>query len=79
MAKKHRRRRRSWSRTLLLLVFTAAALYAGAHYLFRAPDLAPEAEVPVSSDRPGSADLLTDEKEDAEALAQKAREIKEES
>ena len=72
MAKKHRRRRRSWSRTLLLLVFTAAALYAGAHCLFRAPDLSPEAEVPVSSDKPGSADLLTDEKEDAEALAQKA-------
>ena len=40
MAKKHRRRRRrrNWGRTMLLLVFTAAALYAGVHCIFRAPE-----------------------------------------
>ena len=38
MAKRHRRRR-SWSRTILLLVFVVAAVYAGAHCLFRAPEL----------------------------------------
>ena len=73
MAKRHRRRRRSWSRTLLLLVFIAAGLYAGAHCLFRAPDLGAEAEVPVSSDKPADAGLPADEAgDDAEALAQKA-------
>lgn len=39
MSKPHRRhKRRSWGRTLLLLVFLAAALYAGAHCVFRAPE-----------------------------------------
>ena len=39
MSKTHRRRRRyHWGRILLLLVFLAAALYAGAHCLFRAPE-----------------------------------------
>ncbi len=47
MSKKHRRRRRSWSRTLLLAVFTAAALYAGVHCLFRAPDLPAEDLLPA--------------------------------
>ena len=48
MAKKHRRRRRrNWGRTLLLLVFTAAALYAGVHCIFRAPET-PEPQTPVS-------------------------------
>lgn len=47
--KHHRRRRRSWSRTLLLFVFLAAALYAGVHCFFRAPDLKAEEEVPVSA------------------------------
>ena len=34
-----RRRRRSWSRTLLLIVFVSAAVYAGIHCLFRAPEV----------------------------------------
>lgn len=34
-----RRRRRSWSRTLLLIVFVSAAVYAGVHCLFRAPQV----------------------------------------
>lgn len=34
-----RRRRRSWSRTLLLIVFVSAAVYAGVHCLFRAPEV----------------------------------------
>ena len=72
MAKKHRRRRRSWSRTLLLLVFTAAALYAGAHCLFRAPDLTPEADTPVSADKPTDTDPSDDAVGEAEALALKA-------
>lgn len=39
MSKKHRRRR-SWGRTALGIVFVAAAVYAGAHCLFRAPEIA---------------------------------------
>ena len=72
MAKRHRRRRRSWSRTLLLLVFIAAALYAGAHCLFRAPDLTPEADTPVSADKPTDTDPSDDAAGEAEALALKA-------
>ena len=34
-----RRRRRSWSRTLLLVVFVFAAVYAGVHCLFSAPEI----------------------------------------
>lgn len=34
----HRKKRRNWGRILLLLVFLAAALYAGVHCLFRAPE-----------------------------------------
>lgn len=63
MATKHRRRRRSWGRTLLLLVFVAAALYAGVHCFFRPPEI-PSA-TPVSStvqDEPSDED-------DAEAQA----------
>ena len=39
MAKRTRRRRRSWSRLLLLAVFVAAALYAGYFCLFRPPEI----------------------------------------
>ena len=39
MSRTHRRhKRRNWGRTLLLLVFLFAALYAGAHCMFRAPE-----------------------------------------
>lgn len=39
MSRTHRRRKRhNWGRILLLLVFLSAALYAGAHCLFRAPE-----------------------------------------
>ena len=41
MTKKHRRRR-NWSRTLLLLVFAIAAIYAAAHCMFRAPEVQSE-------------------------------------
>lgn len=63
MATKHRRRRRSWGRTLLLFVFAAAALYAGVHCFFRPPEL--------SAPDPGSAaqDEPSTPEEDAEALA----------
>ena len=64
MSKKHRRRRRSWSRTLLLAVFIAAGLYAGVHCLFRAPDI--PAELPASA---GTADEPADVQQvDQEAI-----------
>ena len=67
MAKRHRRRR-SWSRTILLLVFAAAAVYAGAHCLFRAPELLSEIRPEEAS---ASAVLPSDtsEKEAADAAA----------
>ena len=68
MAKKHRRRR-SWSRTILLLVFVVAAVYAGAHCLFRAPELLEgirtESTVPVE----GPADTTAEDAAAAAALA----------
>ena len=68
MAKRHRRRR-SWSRTILLLVFVVAAGYAGAHCLFRAPELLEE--VPTESAAPAedAADTTAEEAAAAAALA----------
>ena len=66
MATKHRRRRRSWSRILLLLVFIAAGLYAGVHCFFRPP------EVPTSglvSSGEISDESSSTEEEDAAAQA----------
>ena len=65
MAKRTRRRRRSWSRLLLLVVFVAAALYAGYFCLFRPP------EVPAETTRPDEAEEVSaeDTAQDAEALA----------
>ena len=61
----HRRRSRSWGRICLLLIFAAAALYAGAHCLFRAPeqksvkgDPAQEVDGPVSDLPDGEAEAL---------------------
>ena len=69
MAKRTRRRRRSWSRLLLLVVFVAAALYAGYFCLFRPP------EVPAETTRPDEAEEVSaeDTAQDAEALAQAAQ------
>ena len=64
MTKKHRRRR-SWSRTLLLLVFAVAAIYAGAHCLFRAPELGSSAEIAARA----QAEALPEGTADAEAAA----------
>ena len=68
MAKRTRRRRRSWSRLLLLVVFVAAALYAGYFCLFRPP------EVPAETTQPNEAEEVSaeDAAQDAEALAQAA-------
>ena len=68
MAKRTRRRRRSWSRLLLLVVFVAAALYAGYFCLFRPP------EVPAETTRPDEAEEVSaeDTAQDAEVLAQAA-------
>ena len=70
MAKRTRRRRRSWSRLLLLVVFVAAALYAGYFCLFRPP------EVPAETTRPDEAEEVSaeDTAQDAEALAQAVEE-----
>ena len=46
---RHRQKRRSWSQTLLLLVFLSAALYAGVYCLFRAPDQKQEESSPVQT------------------------------
>ena len=68
MAKRTRRRRRSWSRLLLLVVFVAAALYAGYFCLFRPP------EVPAETTQPDEAEEVSaeDAAQDAEARAQAA-------
>ena len=60
MAKRTRRRRRSWSRLLLLVVFVAAALYAGYFCLFRPP------EVPAETAPADQTETLSDQ-EDAES------------
>lgn len=67
MSKKHRRRRRSWSRTLLLAVFIAAGLYAGVHCLFRAPEI--PANVPASAE---TADEPADVQQIDQAAADKS-------
>lgn len=52
----HRRRPRNWGRVLLLFVFIAAALYAGVHCLFRAPEQKPGGAGPVQeADGPAAA------------------------
>ena len=68
MAKRTRRRRRSWSRLLLLVVFVAAALYAGYFCLFRPP------EVPAETTQPNEAEEVSaeDAAQDAEAAAEAA-------
>ena len=66
MAKRTRRRRRSWSRLLLLAVFVAAALYAGYFCLFRPPEIPTD---PVDE----TEDLAAQETEqDPEAMARAA-------
>ena len=68
MAKRTRRRRRSWSRLLLLVVFVAAALYAGYFCLFRPP------EVPAETAPADQTEALSDQEDvqDAEAAAKAA-------
>lgn len=61
----HRRKPRSWSRVLLLLIFIAAALYAGAHCLFRAPEQKTDDPSPAQT-ADGPVQDLPDE--EAEAL-----------
>lgn len=65
MSRTHRRKARSRGRLLLLLVFAAAALYAGFHCLFRAPEQ--KTDEPSSVQTAGTpSDELPDE--EAEAL-----------
>lgn len=71
MPKKHRHHRRiriSWSRVLLLTVFTAAALYAGIHCLFRAPEV-PQEDLPPAEEVNAPADITSEEDAAARALA----------
>ena len=60
--------RRSWSRLLLLVVFAAAALYAGYFCLFRAP------EVPADTSQPDETETISDQEtvQDPEAEARAA-------
>lgn len=51
----HRRKRRNWTRVLLLVVFIAAALYAGVHCLFRAPEQKRDESIPVQASVDGAA------------------------
>ena len=67
MAKRHRRRR-NWSRTILLLVFVVAAGYAGAHCLFRAPELLTQA-LPQQASGPAEVPADTDPDDAAAAAA----------
>ena len=59
MAKRHRRRRH-WGRTLLLIVFAAAAIYAGLHCWYRAPDLQPEETSTPDADVAASSNIQAD-------------------
>lgn len=61
----HRCKSRNWGRVFLLLIFVAAALYAGVHCLFRAPEQRPAKDDP-SQEVDGPASNLPDE--EAEAL-----------
>ena len=52
MAKRRHRRRRHWGRTFVLLVFLAAAVYAGIHCWYHAPEIqdpAPDADAVSTS------------------------------
>ena len=70
MAQRTRRRRRSWSRILLLAVFAAAALYAAYFCLFRPPEVPAEETVPAEdADEPAGEETP---QEDPEALARAA-------
>lgn len=62
MPKSHRHRHPHWGRIALLLIFAAAAIYAGYHCLFRAPD---QSEQLIQNDSVLSSDLSNEE---AEAL-----------
>ena len=70
MAKRTRRRRRSWGRTFLLIVFTAAALYAGFHCFFRPPEQKQDEVIPVSDT---DTELSDQERAAAEAAAAHTR------
>ena len=70
MAKRTRRRRRSWGRTFLLIVFAAAALYAGFHCFFRPPEQKQEEAIPVSAT---DTELTDQERAEAEAKAAHTR------
>lgn len=51
----HRKKRRNWTRILLLVIFIAAALYAGVHCLFRAPEQKQDESSPVQAAVDGAA------------------------
>lgn len=67
MAKRVMKRRRSWKRTLLLLVLIAGIVYAGAHILIRPPEVEAQDDPNSAQETDGQSD-----QEDAEAAAQAA-------
>ena len=67
MAKRVMKRRRSWKRTLLLLVLIAGIVYAGAHILIRPPEVEAQEDPDPVQEMDGQSD-----QEDTEAAAQAA-------
>lgn len=68
MSKQHRRARRSWLRTIFLIVIVPAAVYAAVHCWYRAPDLKSKEE-PI---RPGQVDKQPEENAAEKAASEEA-------
>ena len=68
MAKRVMKRRRSWKRTVLMLVVVAGIVYAGAHILIRPPEVEAQGGLEVT-DAVQETEDLTQEEQDAAAAA----------
>lgn len=68
MAKRVMKRRRSWKRTVLMLVVVAGIVYAGAHILIRPPEVEAQGGL-EATDAVQETEALTQEEQDAAAAA----------
>lgn len=68
MAKRVMKRRRSWKRTVLMLVVVAGIVYAGAHILIRPPEVEAQGGL-EATDTVQETEDLTQEEQDAAAAA----------
>lgn len=68
MAKRVMKRRRSWKRTVLMLVVVAGIVYAGAHILIRPPEVEAQGGL-EATDAVQETEDLTQEEQDAAAAA----------